>query len=308
MGTRRVGYRKPSMPDLGKLIDLVARLRAPDGCPWDREQGLADLRAYLVEESHEAAAALDRVTGGGDPDAAWDELAGELGDLLFQVAFVLRLGEEAGRLDAGAVVDRIHDKMIARHPHVFPPEGGERRELADAAAVSRAWERGKLERGESATLLAGVPTSLPALLAAYRLTQKAAGVGFDWPDAAAVLDKVEEEIGELRAELAARRAEDGAAAAADAAVAEELGDLLFTVANLGRKLGFDPEAVLAAANAKFRRRFGVVEAALAARGRGLADAGLEEMDALWEAAKDGETGTAAPLPAQPSDDADADAD
>jgi ATP diphosphatase len=286
------------MPDLGKLLDLVTRLRAPDGCPWDREQGLADLRAYLVEESHEAAAALDRVTAGGDdPDAAWGELAGELGDLLFQVAFVLRLGEEAGRLDAGAVVDRIHDKMIARHPHVFPPAGGERAELADAAAVSRAWERGKLERGESASLLAGVPTSLPALLAAYRLTQKAAGVGFDWPDAATVLDKVEEEIGELRAELAARQ--DGAGGAT---VAEELGDLLFTVANLGRKLGFDPEAVLAAANAKFRRRFGAVEATLSERGHNLADAGLEELDALWEAVKEGESAAAAPPPAQPSGD------
>jgi nucleoside triphosphate diphosphatase len=277
------------MADLGKLVALVARLRAPGGCPWDREQGLADLRAYLLEESHEAAAALDRVVaaergagggdGGGGGEAAgraWDELAGELGDLLFQAAFVLRLGEEAGRLDAAAVVERVHAKMIERHPHVFPPADGDREELADAAAVARAWERRKLARGGGGSLLAGVPASLPALLGAYRLTQKAAGVGFDWPDAGAVLAKVDEEVAELRAEIAAG---DRAAAA------EEVGDLLFTVANLGRKLGIDPEAALAATNAKFRRRFAAVEAGLEARGRRLGEAGLDEMDALWEAAK-----------------------
>jgi ATP diphosphatase len=276
------------MADLGKLVELVARLRAPGGCPWDREQGLADLRAYLLEESHEAAAALDRVvaaerdgseggTGRGErADEAWDELAGELGDLLFQTAFVLRLGEEAGRLDAAAVVERVHAKMVERHPHVFPPADGAREELPDADAVARAWERRKLARGEGGSLLAGVPGSLPALLAAYRLTQKAAGVGFDWPDAGAVLAKVDEEVAELRAEIAAG---DRAAAA------EEVGDLLFTVANLGRKLGVDPEAALAAANAKFRRRFAAVEAGLEARDRLLGEAGLDEMDALWEAAK-----------------------
>ena len=278
------------MADVGKLVDLVARLRGEGGCPWDREQELADLRAYLLEEAHEAAAALDRVVaadgaaggeGGEAADAAWDALAGELGDLLFQAAFVLRLGEEAGRLDAAAVVDRVHAKMVGRHPHVFGPadgEGGEdgREELADAAAVERAWERRKLARGESESLLAGVPESLPALLAAYRLTQKASGVGFDWQDPEAVLAKIDEEVAELRAELAAG---DRAAAAG------ELGDLLFTVANLGRKLGLDPEAALAATNTKFRRRFAAVEAGLAAQGRRLEEAELAEMDALWEAAK-----------------------
>ncbi len=274
------------MADVGKLVDLVARLRGEGGCPWDREQELADLRAYLLEEAHEAAAALDRVVAadgaagseGGEADAAWDALAGELGDLLFQAAFVLRLGEEAGRLDAAAVVDRVHTKMVGRHPHVFGPADGESEgeELADAAAVERAWERRKLARGESASLLAGVPESLPALLAAYRLTQKASGVGFDWQDPEAVLAKIDEEVAELRAELAAG---DRAAAAG------ELGDLLFTVANLGRKLGLDPEAALAATNTKFRRRFAAVEAGLAAQGRRLEEAELAEMDALWEAAK-----------------------
>lgn len=279
------GAAAPARADLGRLVELVRRLRAPDGCPWDREQGLADVRAYLLEEAHEAAAAIDA----GDLDA----LAGELGDLLFQAAFVARLGEEAGAFTAADAIDRSLAKMIARHPHVF---GGE--ELADAAAVSRVWERRKLEEkgrnGEPGSLLDGVPASLPALTAAYRMTQKAAAVGFDWPDAAAVLAKIDEELAELRDELA-EAAADGASGRAGAPgggdpldrTREEIGDLLFTVANLARKLGLDPEAALAAANAKFRGRFRSVEQGLAARGRRLADATLEEMDALWEEAKRG---------------------
>ncbi len=277
------------MPDLGKLLDLVARLRAPDGCPWDREQTLADARGYLLEEAHEAAAAADRVlAAGGDraaagdaAAAAWEGLAGELGDLLFQVAFVLRLGEEAGALSAPQVVAAEHAKMVARHPHVFPPDGAAREELADAAAVARAWERRKLGTEGTASLLAGVPASLPALLGAYRMTQKAAGVGFDWPDAESVFAKLGEETAELRAAL--ETPGEGAAEA----VREEVGDLLFTVANLARKLGVDPEAALAGTNAKFRRRFGAVERGLAARGRTLDEADLEEMERLWESAKRG---------------------
>ena len=276
---------EPDRADLRRLVELVARLRAPDGCPWDREQTLADVRAYLLEEAHEAAAAIDA----GDLEA----LAGELGDLLFQAAFVARLGEEAGAFSAGDAIDRSLAKMIARHPHVF---GGE--ELADAAAVARAWERRKLEAeggGGAGGLLDGVPASLPALTAAYRMTQKAAAVGFDWPDAGAVLAKVDEELAELRAELAGG-GEPGAGPPAKGAVGpaeaagrdrarDEIGDLLFTVANLARKLGLDPEAALAAANAKFRRRFRRVEDGLAARGRRLGEASLDEMDALWEEAK-----------------------
>jgi ATP diphosphatase len=251
-------------PDLQKLLDLVARLRAPDGCPWDREQKLGDLRAYLLEEAHETAGAID----GGD----WDELAAELGDLLFQIAFIGRLAEEAGAFSLSQVVDRVHHKMVARHPHVFGDES-----LADAQAVRQAWERRKLrEEPGRASLLAGVPASLPALLGAYRLTQKAAGVGFDWPDAGAVLAKVEEESGELRAALAAGDQE---------ATREEIGDLLFTFANLARKLDVDPEAALAGTNRKFRHRFEQVEKGLAAQGKTAAEATLEEMDALWEAAK-----------------------
>jgi len=250
--------------DLKPLLDLVERLRAPGGCPWDREQGLAEVRAYLLEEAHELAAAID----GGD----WQEIAGELGDLLFQAAFIGRLAAEAGAVDLAQAIELVRDKMVARHPHVF---GGE--ELADAAAVRDAWERRKLQQEPArASLLAGVPVSMPSLLAAYRLTQKAAGVGFDWPAAEAVLAKAEEEIAELRRALA-----DGAAPA----VREEVGDLLFTVANLARKLEIDPEAALAGANRKFRQRFTHVEQGLAARGKPLAEASLAEMDALWDEAK-----------------------
>ena len=249
---------------LQPLLDLVERLRAPGGCPWDREQGLGEVRAYLLEEAHELAAAID----GGD----WGEIADELGDLLFQAAFIGRLAAEAGAFDLAAAVDGVRRKMVARHPHVF---GGE--ELADAAAVRAAWERRKLqEEPRRDSLLAGVPPSLPALLGAYRLTQKAAGVGFDWPAAAPVLEKIEEEIGELRRAIAA-----GAAPA----MREEVGDLLFTVANLARKLEIDPEAALAAANRKFRQRFAHVEQGLAAGGRRLGEATLAEMDALWDEAK-----------------------
>jgi nucleoside triphosphate diphosphatase len=278
--------REPAATDLARLLALVARLRAPDGCPWDRGQELADVRAYLLEEAHEVAAALDA--------GSWPEIGEELGDLLFQVAFLARLGEEAGALDPGAVVDGILAKMVARHPHVF---GGEA--LPDAAAVARAWERRKLaegrargeaEGGAAAALLDGVPASLPALLGAYRMTQKASGVGFDWPDAQGVLAKLDEEIAELRAELDAPDADaadatGGAGGAGRGRVAEELGDLLFTAANLARKLSIDPEAALAAANRKFRHRFDHVERGLAARGKTPDQATLEEMDALWEAAK-----------------------
>ena len=267
----------PARTDLARLADLVARLRAPDGCPWDREQTLPDLRAYLLEEAHEAAAAIDRA----DPQA----LADELGDLLFQVAFLVSLGEESGGPPLGEVIDRIESKMIDRHPHVF---GGER--LADARAVRQAWERRKLraeDHGRESLLDGAAAASMPALLAAYRLTQKAAGVGFDWPDAGAVLAKLDEELAEVRAELA----RDGGAPEAEtgrARLREELGDLLFAAANLARHLELDPEAALAGANLKFRRRFAAVEAGLAERGRPLEEATLEEMDELWERAKERE--------------------
>ena len=266
---RQLSGERRSPTDLARLLDLVERLRAPGGCPWDREQTLADARGYLIEEAHEAAAAA----AAGD----WEEIGAELGDLLFQVAFVARLGAEAGALDPASLLDRIEEKMVARHPHVFGAEAAE-----TAEEVLAAWERRKLAAGGGGrSLLGGVPDSLPPLVAAYRMTQKAAGVGFDWPDPEAVLGKLAEETGELR-EALARPAPDRDA------LAEELGDLLFTAVNLGRKLGVDPDAALAGTNAKFRRRFAHIEERLAECGRSLADVGLEELDRLWDEAKAGE--------------------
>ncbi|MEM1180567.1 MAG: nucleoside triphosphate pyrophosphohydrolase [Acidobacteriota bacterium] len=253
---------------LGPLQALVDRLRGPDGCPWDQEQTVDDLRAYVIEEAHEVAAAIDS----GDRRA----LAEELGDLLFQVVFLGQLGAEEGSFTLTDVAEGIHRKMVDRHPHVF----GSAPKLEDGAEVAKAWERRKLERSES--LLAGVPASLPALTGAYRLTQKAAGVGFDWRSAEPVFAKVREELLELEEATA------GAGPDADEQVAEELGDLLFAVANLARHLGCDPEAALAQGNAKFRRRFGEVEAHFKKRGEPLAEAGLDAMDAVWDQVKERE--------------------
>jgi len=265
---------------LRDLVGLVARLRAPDGCPWDREQRLGDVRAYLLEEAHEAAAAID--------EESWAEIAAELGDLLFQVAFLLRLGEEDGALDAEQVVAGVHAKMVAPHPHVF----GEER-ATDADEVRRAWERRKAAAASGESLLAGVPASLPALVGAYRLSQKAAGVGFDWPHAAAVLEKVREELGEVEGELARAAAatggggEAGPGGTSHADLEGELGDLLFAVANLARHTGVDPERALARTNAKFRRRFAHVERGVAASGRRLGEVPLDELEAFWQEAKAG---------------------
>jgi ATP diphosphatase len=266
--------------DFARLLALVERLRAPDGCPWDREQTLGDLRAYLLEEAHETADALDR----GD----WDALASELGDLLFQVAFLTTLAVEQNRFPPHEPLARAFAKMVDRHPHVFGDA-----EAADARAVRQGWERRKLaERAGRGSLLDGAAApTLPALVAAYRLTQKAAGVGFDWPDAEAVLDKLHEELDEVRVEM--RGGAPGDDAERRRRLRDELGDLLFAVANLARHLEVDPEAALAAANLKFRRRFAAVERGLAARGRSLAEATLAEMDELWSAAKRDEAGETA---------------
>ncbi len=248
---------------LRQLIELVQTLRAPEGCPWDREQTLPDLRAYLVEEAHETAAAID--------SQDWDRIAEELGDLLFQAAFVVCLGEEAEALDLEELLRGIHQKMVARHPHVFGDET-----LADAQAVRQAWERRKLERSAGG-LLDGVPESLPALVGAYRMSQKAAGIGFDWPDTDGVVDKIREELAEVETELQSGPSDR---------LRAEIGDLLFAVANLARHRGIDPEAALASTNQKFRRRFAAVEDGLRARGTAPGQADLETMEALWNQAKE----------------------
>jgi len=249
-----------------RLLGIMARLRAPDGCPWDRVQDFASIAPYTVEEGYEVADAIARQD--------WAGLQDELGDLLFQVVYHARMAEEAGWFDFRDVVESIANKMIRRHPHVFGEEG-----VRDVPAQNRAWEAQKAAeraaRAETGTL-AGVPANLPSLTRAAKLTRRAARVGFDWPDAAGVLDKLEEEAAELRAELPG---------ADPARLADEVGDLLFVLANLARKLDLDPEACLRGANAKFERRFGSVEAGLASEGRVPADASLEEMERLWVAAK-----------------------
>jgi len=258
--------------ELRRLLSVMARLRDPvAGCPWDRAQDFASIAPYTIEEAYEVEDAIRR--GGAEPD--WPGLLDELGDLLFQVAYHARMAEESGRFGFADVAAAVANKMIRRHPHVFGEE-----ETRTVGEQTRAWEAQKAEersrRAETGTL-AGVPVGLPALTRAAKLTRRAARVGFDWPDAESVLDKLEEEARELRAELAA--------APDPARLADEVGDLLFVLANLARKLELDPEDCLRGANAKFERRFRAVEQCLAMQGKLPADATLDEMEAHWQAAK-----------------------
>ena len=250
----------------------MAALRTPgSGCPWDLEQDFSTIAPYTIEEAYEVADAIAR----GD----LAELRDELGDLLLQVAFHARMAEEQGAFDFGGVVEAITAKMIRRHPHVF----GEARNLTPEQVkalwgeIKAAEKRGKPAPPSGA--LAGVPVALPALTRALKLQEKAGKVGFDWNDARAVLSKIREEIDEVEAEIESGRLD---------LAAGEVGDLLFVVVNLARHLRVDPEAALRGANAKFERRFGHIEAALAGEGRTPAGATLAEMDALWREAKAGE--------------------
>lgn len=257
-------------PDGGvpRLIEIMARLRdRQHGCPWDIEQDFASIAPYTIEEAYEVADAIAR----GD----LTDLEGELGDLLFQVVYHARMAEEAGAFGFGDVVRAISDKMVRRHPHVFGDESRDK----SAAQQTVDWERIKAAERDAlapVSALDGVAAGLPALTRAVKLQNRAARVGFDWPDAGAVLAKIAEETAEL---VEARDAGDAGR------VAEEYGDLLFVIANLARHLDVDPEAALRAANAKFTRRFHAIEAALAADGRRPVDSDLAEMDALWDAAK-----------------------
>jgi len=253
--------------ELRRLLDIMVALRDPQaGCPWDREQTFETIAPYTIEEAYEVADAITRRDFVALPD--------ELGDLLFQVVYHAQMAAEAGRFGFAEVAASIADKMVRRHPHVFGEAAAR-----SAGAQSLAWEEQKRHeraaRAETGTL-AGIPVALPALTRAHKLTARAARVGFDWPDAAAVLDKLDEETTELRAELAG---------ADKARLADEVGDMLFVLANLARKLDLDPEACLRAANQKFARRFGAVEASLAAEGRSPAEATLAEMEAAWQAEK-----------------------
>jgi ATP diphosphatase len=255
-----------ALSELSRLLDIMARLRAPDGCAWDQVQDFTSIAPYTIEEGYEVAEAIGR----RDRPALKDEL----GDLLLQVVYHARMAEEAGDFAFGDVAKSVNDKMIRRHPHVFGEDAAR-----DAAAQTEAWETQKAAeraaRAETGTL-SGVAVNLPALTRAAKLTRRAGRVGFDWPDAGSILGKLEEETAEFRAELPGGD---------PARLADELGDMLFVLANLARKLDLDPEACVRGANAKFERRFGAVEDALAAQGRGPSDASLEEMEALWQAVK-----------------------
>ena len=254
-----------------RLLAIMARLRDPaSGCPWDIEQDFASIAPYTIEEAYEVADAIERQD--------WADLEGELGDLLLQTVYHTQMGTEAGHFSFGSVARAIADKMIARHPHVFGTENREK--SAEQQTVD--WERIKAaERAEraQARTLDGVATGLPALLRAVKLQKRAARVGFDWPDVSLVLDKLQEEARELA------EARD---TLSQVEVAEEMGDLLFVMANLARHLHVDPEAALRAANAKFIRRFAAIEDALAAIGKSPAQSDLAEMDALWDEAKHAE--------------------
>ncbi|HPA50679.1 MAG TPA: nucleoside triphosphate pyrophosphohydrolase [Thermoanaerobaculia bacterium] len=255
------------------LVRLMSRLRA--ACPWDRKQTWADLSGYLLEECHEALEALAR--------GSLRDLEGELGDLLFQIVFLAELGRESDAFDLASVAERIHAKMVSRHPHVF----GES-EVSDAGAVKVQWEKlkekeraGQAGEAEPPSPFEGVPRALPALLKAARVTSRAADLGFDWQRDADVLAKLDEEVAEFKAELLAEGATRDS-------VANEIGDILFTVVNVARRHGVDPEAALQATNAKFVRRFEEVSRRVRASGRDVRDTPLEELDRTWDEVKRGE--------------------
>ncbi|MBW4037174.1 MAG: nucleoside triphosphate pyrophosphohydrolase [Proteobacteria bacterium] len=252
---------------LTRLLAVMAALRDPvSGCPWDRVQDFASIAPYTVEEAYEVADAIVN----NDPSALRDEL----GDLLFQVVYHARLAEERGWFDFEAVAAGIAAKMIRRHPHVFGDAA-----MRDAGAQTAAWEADKAREraGRAETgVLDGIATTLPPLLRAQKLASRAARVGFDWPDAAAVLDKLDEEIAELRAELPGNDPDR---------IEDELGDLFFVMVNLARKLGCSGDAALRRANAKFERRFRAVEALLASAGTTPEQADLDAMEALWRQVK-----------------------
>ena len=259
-----------------RLVGIMRALRAPDGCPWDREQTQASLRPFVLEETYEVLEAIE----GGTPA----QLCEELGDFLFEAVFLAQISAERGEFTIGDAIDAICDKLVRRHPHVFARDPGAP-PLTSGQVVEK-WEtlkaRERDAQGQPAkrkTTLSGVPKTLPALLRAYEVSARAAAVGFDWSRPDDVLDKIDEEVAELRREV-----ESGATGDLSRSE-EEMGDLLFAIANLSRKLGVEPEAALRRANEKFTARFDAVEQAFTDRKRSLSDATLEEMEAEWERIK-----------------------
>ncbi|MFZ9921031.1 MAG: nucleoside triphosphate pyrophosphohydrolase [Terrimicrobiaceae bacterium] len=249
---------------VARLKQIVARLRAPDGCPWDREQTHSSLRASLVEECHEVIDAIERADD--------SNLREELGDLLLQVVMHAQMANERGAFTLEEIAVTVSEKMVRRHPHVFGDKSA-----ADSEAVLKQWEKIKREeKGGHAGVLDGIAISLPALLRSQTLQKKAARVGFDWPDVEPVYEKLTEEIGEIREAVEKNDA---------SGIEAEIGDLLFSAVNLARKLGVDAETALAGANKRFTSRFQHIEQTLRAEGREVEGTSLEELDKIWEQAK-----------------------
>jgi MazG family protein len=254
-----------------RLVEIMRMLRSPGGCPWDREQTLQSLRPFLLEETYEALEAIDAGNR--------DDLREELGDLVFEVVFLAEIAREEGAFTIDDAIETIADKLVRRHPHVF----GEAERARSAAEVLGRWEDLKREERAAAgapakTTLGGVPRTLPGLLRAYEYGSRAASVGFDWERARDVIGKIEEEIREVRAAVETAHVDP-------AALEDEIGDLLFAIANLSRKLGVEPENALRGANDKFAARFTELERRIAARGLSMKDAGLDALEAEWQAVK-----------------------
>ena len=260
--------------EFSRLVEIVARLRAPDGCPWDREQTIDSLAPFVLEETYEVVEAIDR----HDHRA----LCEELGDFVFEAVFLAQLESEAARFSIADSLKSIADKLVRRHPHVFAREAGEP-PLESSGQVRTRWEELKArERDGDAnpkTLLGGVPSALPALLRAYQIGLRASSVGFDWTRAGDVVDKIQEEVDEIREVVTPGDAHDRARAE------EEMGDLLFSIANLARKLGVEPETALRKANEKFTGRFETMERRIAASGRTLRNLSLDDLEREWQQAK-----------------------
>jgi MazG family protein len=266
-----------------RLIEIMATLRGPDGCPWDREQTIDSLKPFVLEETYEVIEAIDR-----HDHAA---LCEELGDFVFEAVFLAQLESEAGHFEIGDSLKLVADKLVRRHPHVFARGAGEPA-LDSAGQVRVRWEDIKKQERDGAgredrpkTLLSGIAPALPALLRAYHIGTRAASVGFDWERADDVVAKIQEEVDELREVV------DGVATGATAVrerAEEEMGDLLFSIANLARKLGIEPETALRKANDKFTRRFAALEAQVAGSGRTMRDMSLEELEEEWQRVKSGQ--------------------
>ncbi len=268
---RRMADQHKAAAAIGRLLSIMDRLRDPGGCPWDREQTLRTLTPYLLEEAHEVIEAIE------SGDAAHHRE--ELGDLLFQVVFQARIAREEGKFDFAEVCDAISEKLTRRHPHVFGDVS-----VSGSGEVVKNWEKIKADerkqKGQAPrSAIGGVPVALPALVRAERLTEKAGAVGFDWPDARSVLAKVREELSELEKEIDAGAPER---------IEQELGDLLFALANLGRWLKVHPEEALRGTLRRFESRFEHIEEELRRRGKSPRESNLAEMDALWNEAKERE--------------------